>query len=71
MKSKIEYACFICGKDIEDEGGVNPCQVDLVSNKDSSSENPDSQRFYCHISCFKKTNKYAAVYNSSFDNAKK
>jgi hypothetical protein len=66
MKNEIGCQCFICGKHIEDKGGVDPCGVDLIANVERKNEPLNYQRFYCHIRCFKEVNEYSAIYKPKF-----
>jgi hypothetical protein len=69
MDRNIGWQCFICGKSIENKGGVDPCGVDLIANVQEKKEHLDYQRFNCHIQCFKAINKHASVYKKTFETA--
>lgn len=66
---KGEHACFFCEKNIAENGGVDPCGLVLHANVDRKMKKRQSQRFYCHIDCFKKSGAFGGtgIYHPIFN----
>lgn len=50
----IKFRCCYCNQSIN-SNNTDPCDVNIISNIDKSTELRVNQSFYCHVDCFGKT----------------
>ena len=50
----IRYRCCFCNELIQSTN-VDPCDINILINCDKSKDKQDTQTFWCHIECFRRS----------------
>jgi hypothetical protein len=63
--NNLQYQCCFCGEGVTkaSEGGapLDPCAVVLIGRWERPESEQGVQQFFCHVACFERVSKHAAV----------